>query len=263
MCPRCKAAHFWKLDGWLLVECENGHKVGLTVGSFMDGSHLNPGVWALGTCLLWESPGISVAEFQRLLGLTRYQTASTMLARMRGALAGRPPPIDTYADVAVLQIPVRSDRKRRRTVPVLAIVESWLAEDDSPQRGAVWLERVPPEDSETWMAGRIRRAIASDATVRADLAAFAAASRTGFELLVPAPTDREPKILGGVRSELEIWLLRVHHGPVAEVHLQGYLDEFTVRLNVGGEHGFWRVFLWMFARSCAIRASEERAGKPT
>lgn len=58
----------------------------LTVGMAMEGSHLPLTLWVWGAKLLTTRPGISVAQFQRELGLSRYATAYEMLRKLRAGL---------------------------------------------------------------------------------------------------------------------------------------------------------------------------------
>lgn len=52
----------------------------------MEGSHLPLTLWVWGAKLLTTRPGISVAQFQRELGLSRYATAYEMLRKLRAGL---------------------------------------------------------------------------------------------------------------------------------------------------------------------------------
>ena len=87
VCPRCGVAHGWPLDGKRLIECANGHKVSLTAGTVLHGTRQDLLTWFHAVLFISTlTPGISALQFQRLLGLKRYETAFQMLHKVRSTL---------------------------------------------------------------------------------------------------------------------------------------------------------------------------------
>ena len=63
------------------------HDVSLKAGSVMEGSHTPLTTWFWGAYLVATStPGISAVQFQRQLGLTRYETAFQILHKLRAGM---------------------------------------------------------------------------------------------------------------------------------------------------------------------------------
>lgn len=55
----------------------------ITAGTIMEGSHLPLFVWGYARHLVATQPGLSAAQLQRQLGLTRYATALRLLRKLR------------------------------------------------------------------------------------------------------------------------------------------------------------------------------------
>jgi len=87
VCPRCSVERGWALDGKRLTECANGHKVSLTAGTVLHGSRQDLLTWFYAVLFISTlTPGISALQFQRQLGLKRYETAFQMLHKVRSSL---------------------------------------------------------------------------------------------------------------------------------------------------------------------------------
>ena len=182
-----------------------------------------------------HTPGFSALQLQRQLGLARYETAWTMLQKLRRAmvrperdrLSGTVELDETY--VGGVEEGRRGGRQRDSKKSILA--------------GAV---EVRGRGS-----GRIRLAVVPDLSA-ATFARFAAeaidagqhrpdrwlALLPGLEpeLRAPADRDRRPEerrqALPRVHrafANLKTWLLGTHHG-VGAKHLPHYVDEFVFRL---------------------------------
>ena len=70
-----------------ILECRSCRRqTGLLVGTVMERSHMPLSVWFWAAYLVAsQTPGISAAQFQRQLGLTRYETAFGILHKLRAA----------------------------------------------------------------------------------------------------------------------------------------------------------------------------------
>ena len=221
----------------------------------MERSHTPLSVWFWAAYLVAsQTPGMSAVQFQRQLGLTRYETAFRILHKLRAGM-------------------VRPDQDRIGGQPRMSM-SRWTKpmgrREDARRR-----PRRPPQDA----GGRApsKFAIGSRAPHRTSgkmadtLVVFGChrcrpQRRFACADLSRAPSCREPLVVtddwsgyGGLRkhgydimplpnaatprwprsscrsstsifSNLKTWLNGIHHG-VSAKHLQAYLNEFTFRFN--------------------------------
>ena len=74
VCPRCGVRQGWALEDKRLTECSSGHKVSLTSGTAFHRTRQDLLTWFHAVFLISTlTPGISALQFQRLLGLKRYE----------------------------------------------------------------------------------------------------------------------------------------------------------------------------------------------
>ena len=90
ICPHCRqtAEPFRIVSRPGVLECRACRRQsGLLVGTVMERSHTPLSVWFWAAYLVAsQTPGMSAVQFQRQLGLTRYETAFGVLHKLR---AGR------------------------------------------------------------------------------------------------------------------------------------------------------------------------------
>ena len=87
VCPRCGERRGWRLSSRHLIECANGHKTSLTAGTIMHRTRQDLMTWFQAAHLIATlTPGISAVQFQRQLGIKRYETAFQMLHKIRSVL---------------------------------------------------------------------------------------------------------------------------------------------------------------------------------
>ena len=94
VCPRCGSSTGYALAARRVTECRNGHQVSLTAGTGMHRSKLPLTLWFHAAYLVSTlTPGISALQFQKQLGISRYETAFQLLHKLRSALVapGREP----------------------------------------------------------------------------------------------------------------------------------------------------------------------------
>jgi hypothetical protein len=94
VCPRCGSSTGYALAARRVTECRNGHQVSLTAGTGMHRSKLPLPLWFHAAYLVSTlTPGISALQFQKQLGISRYETAFQLLHKLRSALVapGREP----------------------------------------------------------------------------------------------------------------------------------------------------------------------------
>ena len=87
VCPRCSSQKGWPIAGRGVIECSNGHQVSLKAGTVMHRSRQHLTTWFYAAYLMSTlTPGISALQFQKQLGIKRYETAFNMLHKLRSAL---------------------------------------------------------------------------------------------------------------------------------------------------------------------------------
>ncbi len=87
VCPKCSSNTGWPILGRSVIECNNGHQVSLKSGTVMNRSRQSFATWFYAAYLMSTlTPGISALQFQKLLGIKRYETAFNMLHKLRSAL---------------------------------------------------------------------------------------------------------------------------------------------------------------------------------
>lgn len=233
----------------------------LTAGTVMHRSHSPLSLWFWGAYLVSsQTPGMSALQFQRQLGMTRYETAFQMLHKLRAGMV-RPERdrIGSYWPVELDETYVGGKTKGKgRGVHHMTIVVGAVEvcesdkKDPAPSRVRERHYRgIPTKGS--FYAGRLRLHVVPDRG-QAELEAFTLANIepgadvvtdgwTGYDRLAsmgykhtavvmdpPELADKHLPMIHIVFSNLKAWLLGVHHG-VSPQHLQAYCNEFTFRFN--------------------------------
>ena len=90
VCPHCHAAGepFRIAARPGVLRCRKCRRdTGLTVGTVMERSHMSLSTWFWAAYLVAsQTPGISAVQFQRQLGLSRYETAFGILHKLRAGM---------------------------------------------------------------------------------------------------------------------------------------------------------------------------------
>jgi transposase-like protein len=220
-------------------------------GTIMQDSHTPLSTWFWGAYLVTtQTPGQSAVQFQRQLGLRRYETAFQILHKLRAGMV-RP-----QRDAIGSEHPVEVDetlvggrtRAEGRGVHHKATVAGAIevrprpagANGKRPNRavyaGRLRLRLVPNRGAKT-LTGFVQDNVAKGAVVRTD-------GWQGYDELAALGYSHQPIVLDGdpertdahlpmihiAFSNLKTWLLGTHHG-VSHQHLQAYLNEFVFRFN--------------------------------
>ena len=235
----------------------------LTSGTVMQQTHMPLSTWFWAAYLVTtQTPGQSALQFQRQLGLSRYETAFQILHKLRAGMV-RP-----KREAIGGEYPVEIDeclvggrshgmgRGVHHKATVVGAVEVRLrkdAEDRAKKHCEQHTGGVPVK--KLVYAGRLRLRVirgrgASDlesfvtdnivegSTVRTD-------AWTGYEHLPSLGYVHDRLTLAGdpekaeghlpmihlVFSNLKTWILGTHHGRIEPHHLQAYLNEYVYRFN--------------------------------
>lgn len=260
VCPHCKekGEPFRMATRTSVLTCRKCRRqTSLAVGTVMARTHSPLTTWFWGAYLVSTvTPGISALQFQRQLGLNRYETAFQILHKLRAGM-------------------VRQDRDRiggnlsRRDH--IEIDETWIGgatrgegrgvHDQTLVVAAVEVRTRPPKKGDKptrrggRYAGRLRLEIAPNRSAKSLCAFVEQAVEPGAMVITdawkgygplqdmgyehlpvaqsddPAVAEEYLPIVHLVFSNLKAWIVGTHHGAISPKHLQTYLNEFTFRFN--------------------------------
>jgi transposase-like protein len=256
VCPHCQAAgepfRFASRPG--VLRCRKCRRdIGLTAGTVMERTHTPLSVWFWAAYLVAsQTPGMSATQFQRQIGLSRYETAFQILHKLRAGMVrpdqdrigGRP---GEHVEVDEAYVGGRTRGKGRGVTDKVLVASAVEVRQRKP--GTKLDKRKGGR-----YAGRVRLAVVSDRGADAlcsfvegavapgtqiitdDWSGYAGLGQRGYAHLAiaergdPRVADVFLPIVHLVFSNLKCWLNGTHHG-VSHQHLQAYLNEFTFRFN--------------------------------
>jgi hypothetical protein len=255
-CPRClKVGEPFRIPtrpGVLVCRkcrCEDG----LTVGTVMERSHTPLRTWFWAAYLVaTQTPGISAVQFQRQLGLTRYETAFGILHKLRAGMVrpdqdriGGQPANHVEVDEAWIGGKTRGEGRgvHHKTLVAAAVEvrhrEPGTAQDkrkDGRYAGRVRLAVVADRSADS-LCGFVQSTVAPGTLIVSDdWSGYGSLRKLGYdhhaiaECGNPEIAEEFMPIIHLVFSNLKAWLNGTHHG-VSPKHLQAYLNEFTFRFN--------------------------------
>ena len=235
----------------------------LTSGTVMQSTHTRLSTWFWGAYLATtQTPGQSALQFQRQLGLSRYETAFQILHKLRAGMVR--PERDSIggehsveADECFVGGRTRGEgRGVHHAATVIGAVEV-RARKDAQDRAAKHLlahdRGISPK--KLVYAGRLRLRVIEDrhsdgllrfvtenvakgSRVRTDgFAPYRELPNLGYQhdpLTIagdPDKADAHLPMIHLVFSNLKTWILGTHHGAIAQHHLQAYLNEYVFRFN--------------------------------
>ena len=236
----------------------------LTAGTIMQKSRMPLYTWFWGAFLVTcMTPGMSALQFQKMLGINRYEVAFNMLHKLRAAMV-RPDrdPIGGRWPVEVDETYIGGatqgeGRGRHHKILVGGIVEVRprneapgsdpnLPSGQRPQHrgghgrsfiaGRLRLQVIPSRKQET-LDPFVLSNVQPGTEVRTDgWTGYDNLQKLGYQHKAMTvhgdhvKTDQHLPMIHIVFGNLDTWLLGTHHG-VSSKHLQGYLNEFVFRFN--------------------------------
>jgi len=255
ICPSCHAIEkpfrFEKRP--TVLRCRKCEKdTGLTVGTVMERSHTPLTIWFWAAYLIAsQTNGISAVQFQRQLGLSRYETAFGILHKLR---AGMVRPDQDRIGSACEHVEVdetfiggrtRGEGKgvHHKTLVSAAVevLERKPSTKPNKRRNGRYAGRVRlavvPNRSEKSLCAFVKSAIEPGTLiVTDDWVSYGSLESLGYQHFAvpqlgdPNMTDEYLPLVHLVFSNLKTWLQGTHHS-VSPKHLQAYLNEFTFRFN--------------------------------
>lgn len=226
MCPSCQ------------------HQSSVTAGTIFDKTRTPLRVWlAAAWYLTNQKQGVSALGLQRVLGLGSYQTAWTMLHRLRHAmvrpgreqLKGFVEVDETYLAITDRQAPISAKGRKSNTSKVLVVMAVEMLEPKG--FGRIRLRRIA-DGSAPCVIPFVQEVIEPGAQVRTDgSAAYRSLTDLGFihqrTVMLGSDVPAHVSMAGvhRVAALVQRWILGTHHGSVQPEHLDAYLDEFVFRFN--------------------------------
>ncbi|MGY4543029.1 transposase-like protein/ribosomal protein L37AE/L43A [Arthrobacter sp. UYNi723] len=243
-CPRCKGQAAWPVAARGLWECAACHyQVSLTAGTVLHKTHTALHRFWAAYLMTTGTPGISARQLQRQLGLSRYETAWTMLHKLRRAMINPERTLLT-GEVEVDECEVggrEAGRRSGRSLTAKAVQVVVAVEVSGQGSGRVRMRIIPNASGDT-LSTFVKEAVAAGAIVHTDgWMGYAPLTKAGYEhrprsqRAAKKAGDTDPVLPRVHRaiSNFKTWL-RGTHRSVGNQHLQVYLDEFTFRYNRRG-----------------------------
>lgn len=269
-CPACGSTKAWPAGPLREMICDSGHRVSITAGTLMHRTRQPLRTWFHAAFLVSTlTPGISAVQFQRQLGLTRYETAFQMLHKLRSGLVD-PERTPLAGEVEVDELYVggveegRPGRGALDKALVIGGVEVVRYEGkgkdgslvEKMRAGRVRLN-VIPDAAATTLVPWVQRNVAPASKVVTDgNASYNRLGSLGYAHEQVLATHKREKtghylpLVHLIVSNLKRWLLGTHKGAVLPKHLQAYLNEYTFRFN----RRFWRGPAFTRALGLAVNA---------
>ena len=195
---------------------------------------------------------MSAVQFQRQLGLSRYETAFQILHKLRSGMVrpnqdriGGQPKNHVEVDETWVGGRTRGEgRGVHHKVPVSCAIEVRHRKPgtkldnrkDGRYAGRVRLAVVLDRSAES-LCGFVESTVAPGSLiVTDDWRGYAGLGKRGYEHFAvaecgdPEVAEQYLPIIHLVFANLKTWLIGIHHG-VSHQHLQAYLNEFTFRFN--------------------------------
>lgn len=225
----------------------------LTAGTVMERTHTPLSVWFWAAYLVTsQTPGMSAIQFQRQLGLSRYETAFQIFHKLRVGMVrpdqdriGGKPGEHVEADETWVGGRTRGEGQgvHHKTL-VAAAVEVRQRKPNTklnPRRSGRYAGRVRlalvPDRSADALCGFLKSVVMPGTRIITDdWSGYAGLTTHGFDHMPiaergdPQVAEEFMPIIHLVFSNLKTWLRGIHHG-VSPQHLEAYLNEFTFRFN--------------------------------
>lgn len=239
VCPSCGGRKAWPAQRGRLICSACRHQATVTSGTIFQDHRLPLQLWCRA---IWhvtsQKNGASALGLQRVLGLGSYQTAWTVLHKLRRAMVrpGRDK-LSGRIEVDETQVGGMTPGQKGRGVPSKALV-AIAAQEVGAGIGRIRMARIP-DGSADHLHRFIQSAIAQGSYVHTDgWKPYQGLDQLGYQHEVSklkgqkksAATELLPRV-HRVASLLKRWLLGTHQGAIAPEHLDYYLDEFTFRFN--------------------------------
>lgn len=231
VCPRCLARAAWRTGGGAFRCRGCTATVSLTAGTAFHRSRIPLRLWY--RAIWWvtnQKTGISAMGLQRLLGLPSYQTAWTMMHKLRRAMV-RPDREKLTGDVEVDETLVGGHRpgKHARQAKNIVII---AAEIRGAGTGRIRLAKLSNDDAPS-IVEFVKKNVAAGSQIVSDGAwAYSSLTADGYRhRRLPRAGSAELPRVHRIAALLKRWLLGTFQGRASPKQLEHYLEEFAFRFN--------------------------------
>src|SRR5208282_5097209 len=258
-CPRCGCRESSPVRTVLLRCRDCRHQTSVTAGTIFQDTRTSFRLWF--QAMWWvttQKNGSSALGLQRVLGLKRYETAWTMLHKLRRAmvrpgrdlLVGRVEVDECYVGGPEEGLPGRLNLDK--TLIVVA------AEEDRSGIGRIRMRQIPDASSASLMPF-VKDSVVANSVVHTDgWLGYSPLESNGFLHQITylkgkpgAASELLPRV-HLVISLLKRWLMGTHQGAVSHKHLDYYLDEFTFRFNRRKSRSRGKLFYRLAQQAVAV-----------
>jgi len=219
----------------------------------MESSHTPLHIWFWAAYLVAsQTTGMSAVQFQRQLGLSRYETAFQILHKLRagmvrpdqdriGGIAGEHVEADETWIGGKTRGKGRGVHDKVLVACAVEVKQRKLESSLNKRRTGRYAGRVRlavvPDRSAASLCGFIEKSVMPSTSITTDdWSGYCELKKLGFQHLAvaergdPQVAEEYLPIIHLVYSNLKTWLQGTHHG-VSHQHLQAYLNEYTFRFN--------------------------------
>lgn len=228
VCPRCGHTEYYWIGTRNLLRCKKcNYDVSPTAGTVMHRSRMPLRTWFHAAYLATtHTPGMSALQFQRQVGLHTYQSAFTMLHKLRAAMvrAGR----DRLSGTVEVDETYIGGKKPGVTGrgALGKVIVAGAVDIRGVYANRVRL-RVIPNASSITLINFVKTNVEEGSTVKTDdWRGYSRLGSVGYRHTVVADLPHIHRVF----SNLKTWLIGTHHG-VSKQHLQAYLNEYAFRFN--------------------------------
>jgi transposase-like protein len=176
-----------------------------------------------------HTPGMSALQFQRQVGIPSYQTAFTMLHKLRAAMVS-PNRTKLNGTVEVDETYIGGERhgedagSGRGAANKVLVVGAVDIRDKYANRIRL---KVIPDATAVSLLAFIEENIEQGSTIKTDgWGGYLRLESIGYNHVQTKTLTHIHRVFGNLKT----WLRGTHHG-VSKQHLQAYLNEFTFRFN--------------------------------
>ena len=228
-CARCGNQNLWLVHDGRHFECSDKscrHQTSITAGTLFHRTRKPLRLWFRA---IWEicvhRHGISAKDLQRVLGLSKYDTAWTWAHRIRRAFVA--PERTKLVGCAQIDETFVGGKGADKSIVWIAVEEG----------GRARLVHVPGTHKDV-IKYTVETALDEETSAKSDGHAATNKKTLGdrpHDAKVQIPAERKTgdhlQLCHWMASNLKRWLRGTHHGAVSAKHLKSYLDEHTFRYN--------------------------------
>ena len=231
VCPECQTSSAWRTKDGMFCCKACSAIVSVTAGTTFHRSKIPLRIWY--RAMWWmtnQKVGVNAMGLQRLIGLPSYETAWTMLHKLRRAMV-RPGREQLSGNVEVDETLVgglrpRDPSRQAKNIVIIA------AEIRGEGIGRIRLARLPNDDGPS-IIGFVKKTVAPGSLIVSDGAwAYSWLKDMGYShRRIPRAGSVELPRVHRIAALLKRWILGTFQGRPSGKQLQPYLDEFSFRFN--------------------------------